>query len=253
MATLAARFHSLVERRGPHRLWLGATDRNGVPQIRVDGRLTTARRVAWELERGPLPHNVRIRGCAIDPRCVRLNHLTVIESQKRLPRIRRPRGEGSLREVRPGVWQLAITIATGDRTFHTIIGDQGDAERELARLTSKHGHAPTTLDALVAIHVAHLRDRGRSPSTLRRYQQLWRTWLAPSLGAIPPDEMHRADVEHTLTAMHEAGQSERSIHQAATVLNTTLAWARDQQLTRTNPVIGSELPNGTTITATRHR
>jgi hypothetical protein len=253
MATLAARFDAMVQRRSTHHLWLGATDRNRVPQIRVDGRLTTARRVAWELERGPLPHGARIRGCAIDAPCVRVNHLTVIDSQQRRPRLRRRRGEGSVREVRPGVWQVAVTIATGDRTFHTIVGDHGDAERELARLASNHGHAPTTLDALVAVHLAHMSDAGRSPSTLRRYEQLWRTWLAPSLGAIAPDELHHAEIAHALTAMHNAGQSQRSIHQAAIVLNTTYAWARQQQLTQANPVLGTELPNGTTITATRNR
>ena len=121
------------------------------------------------------------------------------------------------------------------------------------RLASEHGHAPTTLDALVAVHLAHMRDAGRSATTLRRYDQLWRTWLAPSLGAIAPGELHRVEVERALTAMHNAGQSERSIHQAAIVLNTTFRWACDQQLTRVNPVIGSELPNRTTITATRHR
>jgi site-specific recombinase XerC len=151
------------------------------------------------------------------------------------------------------VWQLAVTLTTGKRTFHTIVGDQRDAERELARLATKRGHAPTTLDALVQVHLAHLRDTGRSPSTLRRYEQLWRTWLAPSLGAIAPDELHRADVEHVLTAMHNAGQSDRSIHQAAVVLNTTLAWARENQPTRTNPVVGICLLNGAVVTATRHR
>jgi hypothetical protein len=184
---------------------------------------------------------------------VRVDHLTLTEHQQPRPRVRRPRGEGSAREVRLGVWQLAVTTATGNRAFRTVIGDHADAERALARLASEHAHSPTTLDALVAVHLAHLRDSGRTRDTLRRYEQLWRTWLAPSLGAIAPDELHRAEVERALTAMRDAGQSERSIHQAAIVLNTTLAWARERRLTRTNPVLGSELPNGTTITATRHR
>ena len=103
MATLAARFNALVERSGSHHLWLGATDRNGVPRIRVDGRLTTARRVAWQLERGPLPRNVRLRAYAVDSRCVRVGHLTRTEHQQPHPRLRRTHGKGSMREVRPDV------------------------------------------------------------------------------------------------------------------------------------------------------
>ena len=253
MATVAARLNSLTERRGTHLLWTGATDRNGVPQIRVDGRLTTARRVAWELERGPLPDGARIRRCAAESRCVRVDHLTVIEPGTTRPRLRRPRGAGSMREVRPGVWQLIVTAELRDRVFRTITGDRAEATRQLARLASEHGHAPTTLDVLVTIHLAHLHAAGRGHDTLRRYEQLWRTWLAPSLGAIEPNDLRPADVEHALDHMHQAGQSERSIHQAAVVLNTTLAWAHEQLIVDTNPVTGCELPNGTTLTTTRRR
>jgi hypothetical protein len=157
-----------------------------------------------------------------------------------------------MRETRPGVWALTV-ITDHDRVFQTIIGNCIDAERELARLTAQHGQPPTTLDALVAIHHAYLSELGRSPSTVRRYMQLWRTWLAPVLGTIRPDEVRRTDIERALTLMHDAGQSARSIHQAAVVLNTTFTWARERGLAQANPVIGCELPNGATITCTRHR
>jgi hypothetical protein len=253
MATLADRFNAFVERSGTHRLWLGATDRNGVPQMRVDGLLTTARRVAWELERGPLPHNLRIRGCTVDSRCVRVEHLAPIAHRQAHARVRRTRGQGSMREVRAGVWQLTVTITTGHRTFRTVHGGHSDAERELARLATEHGHAPTTLDALIAAHHAHLASLGRRASTIRRYQQLWTTWLAPTLGNVPPTELHQNDVERALAAMAQEGQGDRSIHQAAVVLNTAYAWARTQGLTRRNPVIGCELPNGEKLTASRRR
>jgi hypothetical protein len=253
MVTVVERFEALVDRSGPHEVWRGAADRNGVPQMRVEGRLTTARRAAWELERGPLPQGVRIRGCAGAPRCVRVDHLTLTESRSPRPRTRRLRGSGSIREVRLGVWQLTVTTASGDRAFRTITGDHADAERELARLAAQYGHAPTTLDSLIVMHHAHLNDAGRSRATLRRYQQLWRTWLAPSLGTIAPNDLRPADVEHTLARMHHAERSARSIHQAAVVLNTALAWACEQHLVHSNPVVGCNLPNGATVTAARHR
>ena len=167
-------------------------------------------------------------------------------------RVRRPRGQGSIRQIRPGVWALTVTTA-GVRVFRTVAGNRTDAERELALLATHHGHSPATLDALVSLHHAHLSDLGRSPSTLRRYEQLWRTWLAPPLGNSKPDDIRGTDIERALAAMHDAGQSPRSIRQAAIVLNTTFTWAREHDLARANPVLGCELPDGTTVTATRHR
>jgi hypothetical protein len=158
-----------------------------------------------------------------------------------------------MREVRPGVWQLAVTTEPRRRVFHSVHGDRNAARRELTRLAARHRTGPRTVDALVAIHLDHLEKAGRSPLTLRRYEQLWRTWLAPSLGPTHPDNLRPADIEAALRAMDSAGQSQRSIHQAAVVLNNALAWACDQRAVAANPVTGCELPNGTNITAARHR
>jgi hypothetical protein len=117
----------------------------------------------------------------------------------------------------------------------------------------QHGQQPATIDALVAAHRAHLAATGRRPSTIRRYEQLWHTWLASALGDRGPSELHHSDVERALAAMADAGQSDRSIHQAAVVLNTAYAWARDQGLAPRNPVVGSELPDGRTVSGTRRR
>jgi hypothetical protein len=255
MATVAARFAAMVDRTGTHHLWRGAVDRNGVPQMRVDGRLTTARRVAWELEHGPLDPGTRVHACAEDPRCVCADHLSVTEPgpSPSVRRIRRPRGDGSARQVRPGVWALTVTTPSQGRAFRTVDGDRTDAERELARLASENGQAPATLDALVHLSIAHLTDHGRSAATTRRYEQLWRTWLEPSIGDLDPDQLRPEDIEAALEAMAAAGQSRRSIHQAAVVLNTAYAWAAPQRIARGNPVLRCELPDGTTIIGTRRR
>jgi len=117
----------------------------------------------------------------------------------------------------------------------------------------QHSQQPATIDSLVAAHHAHLAVTGHSPSTIRRYEQLWRTWLAPALRDRSPRELHHKDVEHALAAMADAGQSDRSIHQAAVVLTTAYAWARHQGLAPRNPVVGCELPDGTTVSGTRRR
>ena len=137
--------------------------------------------------------------------------------------------------------------------FRTITGDHYEAAREMARLALEHGRAPSNIDALVAVYLVHLNDVGRSRATLRPYEQLWRTWLSPMCGATTPDQLCRSDIEAALGAMHDAGQSQRSIHQAAVVLNTALAWAKENGLAAANVVIGCRLPDGSAITAARRR
>src|SRR5580704_2318763 len=75
MSELAERFEALVDRSGEHHLWLGAVDVHQTPQMRVDGTLTTARRIAWALTHGPLRHGARIAACPDHARCVRAEHL----------------------------------------------------------------------------------------------------------------------------------------------------------------------------------
>jgi hypothetical protein len=59
MTSASEGLKSKVQRSGTHHLWIGAEDAAGVGQMRVDGKLTTARRVAWELKHGPLPTGAR--------------------------------------------------------------------------------------------------------------------------------------------------------------------------------------------------
>ena len=115
-----------MDRTAVHHRWLGAADRSGIPQIRVDGRLTTARRVAWQLHHGALPADARVHACPDDPRCVRVEHLTITQPHASPPHTaptRRRRGQGSMREIRPGVWKLTVTTETHRRVSRTVTAD----------------------------------------------------------------------------------------------------------------------------------
>ena len=79
MATVRERFEAKVEFRGGHLVWTGSCDAAGVPQFRVDGRLTTARRVAWELAHGVVPNSKLVVACAGDRRCVDVAHLALTD------------------------------------------------------------------------------------------------------------------------------------------------------------------------------
>ena len=82
MALDRVRFERKVDRSGEHHLWLGAVATNGIGQVRVDGKLVTAPRVAYELEHGPLATGFRVLTCPDEPRCVRVAHLRVLRGEK---------------------------------------------------------------------------------------------------------------------------------------------------------------------------
>lgn len=260
MSELAERFEALVDRSGEHHLWLGAVDAHETPQMRVDGTLTTARRVAWALTHGPLRPGARIAACPDHPRCVRADHLHLGPRPRPstqltgLPdRRRAPHGAGTMREVRPGVWKLTVTIPGGGRVNRTVEGDIDDARRHLAVLAVQQRGGARTLDLLVAAHLAQLHDAGRAPDTLRRYDQLWRDWLSPTLGHLAPDRLGRTDIEDALEGMAGADMSSRSIRQATGVVSGALAWACERGDLAHNPATGALLPDGTQRGPARRR
>ena len=75
MATVQERFEAKVEERAGHLIWTGSCDTAGTPQFRVAGRLTTARRIAWELHHGTVSAAVLVMACPAEPRCVNVEHL----------------------------------------------------------------------------------------------------------------------------------------------------------------------------------
>jgi len=234
---------------------ISVVDRAGTPQARIGGRLTTARRAAWELGHGALPGHARVVACPDHPTCVRIDHLSLhcpAAPTAARSRQRRRRGTGSMLQRRPGVWKLTATTSTG-RVHATVHGGRADAHAALDALTVAHGAIPDTVDQLVAGYLTHLGAAGRADSTVRRYRQLWNQWLAPTLGPTAPDAVTRRDLERGLAAMARAGQSASSIHQAAVVLSGAHQWARGNGHSSHNPALGARLPDGTIMATTRRR
>lgn len=76
--SLAERFEEKVDRTGEHHLWLGAASlARGTGRLKVAGRDMTAHRVACELEHGDAPEGSKVLPCPVEPRCVRVGHLTI--------------------------------------------------------------------------------------------------------------------------------------------------------------------------------
>jgi hypothetical protein len=261
VGSLTDRLAAKIDTGGEHHCWRGAAGADGTPQIRIDGRLTTVRRVVWEQTHGPLSPGTTVAACPNEPRCVRIDHLSLGRKQRSpiggaqpappTPR-RTRRGSGSVRQIRPGVWELSVSAA-GTRHYRTVRGSDAEAASALAVFAGEITGRFEDLETLVAAYLNHLDAESRTALTLRRYRQLWRQWLSPTIGTARPAEITPEQLEESLTAMAHAGQSPSSIHQAAVLLSGCLAWAKRQGHLNTNPAYGLRLPNGTTLAPPRQR
>jgi site-specific recombinase XerC len=157
-----------------------------------------------------------------------------------------------MREVAPGVWEVAVT-SEGQRHYRRVRGSRDEAAAALAGLVAQTGGRADTLDALVAAYLAHLEDAGRSPATVHRYRQLWRDWLSPTLATRHPTNSGRPALERALAPMAKAGLSSSSIHQAAVFLSGCFAWARRNGTIDRNPALALRLPDGTILAPPRRR
>jgi hypothetical protein len=116
------RFEALVDRRGAHHRWTGSPDpRTGTGQFRIDGKLRSAQRAAWELHVGPIPSAVRVRACPDDPLCVRVEHLGLEPSQRNIA----PSRASSEPDRR-------LSVSTAFPLYLAHLGRCGRAERTLA-------------------------------------------------------------------------------------------------------------------------
>jgi integrase len=264
---LAERFEAKVDRSGDHHLWTGSRSSGGVGQVRVDGKLTTARRVAWELANGPLPASARVRGCPDVSTCVRLDHLSVDgvtdgEAPRAKPRGRR--GGGTKVKVRDGVWKLGVTVGRYDdgrprRLHETVYVDtEAEANRELARFVaevnsnalpeSRTGRDILVDDAIEQYLTEYLQgEKGREANTIRDYRTVHRRWFAPEIGQRRVRDIEAATVDRIFGRMREAGLSTSRMVDAKSLYAPFFRWAKRRNIIRRNPMIDFDLPTSTHV------
>jgi hypothetical protein len=193
MPSLAARCEAKVDRSGDHHLWTGARYADGSGLIKANGKPETARRVAWELEHGPLAPGSRVQRCPDHPACVRVDHLSLqggAATKDRGPARRRaPRGSGTKRQVRPGVWKLTVTSGRWEdgsprRLHRTVSADNvteasaalADFVADVRSTPMPHGKSSRdiTVDAAVErFLVEHVvGEKGREECTIAHYRSV---------------------------------------------------------------------------------
>lgn len=269
--TLGQRFEARVDRTGDHHLWLGATKADGAGMIRVGDRMVTAHRVAWELVHGSLPNGARVFGCPEAPACVRIEHLRLGGGERSTSVARggrARRGQGTAREIRPGVWQLGVSAGQYEdgsprRLWRTVRArSRVQATKALAAFAAELDDVSAkpdrkvrdlTFDAAVERYlVEHLyEEKGREARTIDSYRQVHKNWFSPLAGGRRLADVDRATLDKLFGRMRAAGMSRSRMNQAKSLYGPLFRWARKRGIVTTNPMVDFELPTSRQVTRER--
>ena len=80
------RFWSKVDKTNECWEWTASTTGNGYGQFWINGKLTGAHRVSYEMEYGPIPDGLQIDHLCENKLCVRPSHLEAVTQQENLRR-----------------------------------------------------------------------------------------------------------------------------------------------------------------------
>ncbi len=268
---LATRFERLVDRSGEHHLWLGNTNpQRGTGRIKVNKVDVTAHRVAWELSKGPLPPKARVLACPDNPACVRLDHLrldgAIDNTQSRRTRARK--GTGSMRLIRPGTWELRVTVGRWEdgrpRTLYRSVSadTEGEAAAQLvtfveemsgAALPDARNDRDLTVDeAIERFLTEHLKEeKGRAEKTINDYRKLHHRWFSPTIGGRRVSRVDAAIMDRLFGGMRQAGLSASRLNQAKSLYTPFFGWAKRRGMTARDPMVDFEMPTSTYLSKER--
>jgi hypothetical protein len=248
MPSAEERFRAKVVRRQGHEVWTGSTDHRGVGMVRIDGKLRTVQRAAWEFAYGPLSAGVRVNTCAGERACVRIDHLSVTgaagPAHRSVTGARRPKGSGSIRRVRPGAWEVEVSLRKGlggrRRRTLTVHGDRGDAEQALAVLAAsvRHDLGDLRVGELVGrLLEERAGDGGRG---LARDRHVLREVIEPAVGQLLAADLSGADIEGAFIPAYRAHGTE-STRLALGLVRDAYRWAMRQGWCDEDPTAGITL------------
>jgi integrase len=140
--------------------------------------------------------------------------------------------QGSMRERRPGVWQIRVCAGRDPATrrfryvTRTVQGGKRDAQRAAAKLVSsvEGGMLPAargTVAQLLEQWMAHIEVQGRSPSTLSRYRSAIRANIVPVLGDLQLAQLSAADIDAFYGKLLKSGLNPLSVRKCHAILSAS--------------------------------
>jgi integrase len=261
---LATRFERQVDRTGEHHVWLGSVNpERGTGRIKVDNVAMTAHRVAWELAHGPLAPTRRVLACEVNPACVRVDHLR-IESDKDAPQseARARKGTGSMRVVRPGTWELRVTLGRWDNgrprslTRTVRAKSKSAAAAALREFVDEMSNSPLpktqdtralSVDEAMEIFLDQYlsEEKGRAEKTVADYRNLHKRWFSPSIGSKVVGKIDSGSMDRLFGSMRRAGLSASRMNQARSLYAPFFRWAKRRGMTSRNPMADFQMPTST--------
>jgi integrase len=164
---------------------------------------------------------------------------------------RDPRGTGSLRQRRPGVFELRIAVGVDPVTHKTrqrsvtVHGTRHDAEQRLSDLRLQ-GHClsaalvhatPGPLLTLAELLAAWIEaDHPWKPSTLAGYRSVARFLRADDLGARRAQQLLPADIRGAVHRWRDHGASVSVVAGRFRVLRAAMSWAFGERLIERHPL-----------------
>ena len=264
MTTLADRFEAKVDRTGEHHLWIGAKKTDGTGQLKVDGRIMTAQRVAWELSNGPVPAGAVVLACPDARACVRVEHLSLrgdgdLRTTGPEGRRRARKGTGSITWVREGVCKMTVTAGRYEdgrqrRLSETMeVRSESEAAHALARFVAEMNDGPlpaTKLDRDIVLDdaierylIEYLQDeKGRAPATIRNYRRFHNTWFAAELGQKRVRDITEADMDRIAGQIRRAGRSTSRLQDVRNLYAPFFRWAKRRGIVRRSPMAEFDVP-----------
>jgi hypothetical protein len=240
------RFRAKVERRGDHEVWIGAVDASGTGLVRIDGKLRTVQRAAWEFANGALGKDDRVLSCPAERACVRVAHLRVVRPSAPIgSRARRTRGTGSMREVRAGVWRLTVSDGPGPdgqpvRRNITVRGNRREAAARLEDL-AETTHGPTRLGDmrvrdLIDRHLAWL-DDGTDTKRLASLRHLAAAQTEAAIGGEYAALLDARAVRRALASAYRNGASSAEVRELLNITRAAYQWAQHRRWTSRDPTL----------------
>jgi hypothetical protein len=213
--------------------------------VRIDGKLRTVQRAAWEFAYGPLPVGTRLNSCAGERACVRLEHLSLSGrsgaagmSRSR----RRAKRSGSLRQVSAGVWELAVSEGPTHsgrqrRRYLRVHGSRADAETALQQMVvavSRRDLGDLRVGELVGRYLEDRAGRGRDADGGELDVMAWRS-IDVYVGRVLAVFATPGDIARAVRDARTGDAARDDVRDALAVLRSAYRWAVRQGWTDENP------------------